>query len=65
MAKVAPRANAEVLPHAGRIISHPRIRSPSISKKIQQPGDENVDPSGRAAGVAPRGNLTISPHSGG
>ena len=46
-AKVAPRANAEVPPHPGRIIFHPRVRIPSISIQIQQPGDENADPPGR------------------
>ena len=46
-ARVAPRDNAEVLPHQGRISSHPRIRNPSISLQLQQTGDENADPPGR------------------
>ena len=43
-ARGAPRANAEVPPHPGRISSHPQIRNPSIYLQRQQPGDENGDP---------------------
>ena len=46
-ARVAPRANAEVPPNPGRIISHPRIRNPSIFLQLQPPGDENGDLPGR------------------
>ena len=46
-ARVAPRANAEVLPHPGMISSHPQVRNTSISLQIEQPGDENTDPPGR------------------
>ena len=42
-ARVASRASAEVPPHQGKISSHPRIRNPSISLQLHQPGDENVD----------------------
>ena len=46
-ARVAPRGNVEVPPHSGRIDTHTRIRNPSISLRIRQPGDENGDPPGR------------------
>ena len=49
-ARVTPRANVEVPPHPGRIMSHPRIRNDqniSISLKLQQPGDKNGDPTGQ------------------
>ena len=46
-ARVAPRANAKVPPHPGRISSHLRFRNPSISLQLQQRGDENADPPGR------------------
>ena len=35
-ARVAPRANAKVPPHPGRISSHLRFRNPSISLQLQQ-----------------------------
>ena len=46
-ARVASMANAEVPPHPGKIISHPRIRNSSVSLQLQQPGDENGDLPGR------------------
>ena len=46
-ARVVPRYNVEVPPHPGRIGSHPRIRNPSVSLQLQQPGDESGDPPGR------------------
>ena len=43
-ARVALRADVDVLPHPGRIGSHPRIKNPSKSLQFQQPRDENGDP---------------------
>ena len=45
--RVAPRANAEVPPRPGSIISYPRIRNPFISLQLQQTRDDNADPPGR------------------
>ena len=47
VARIAPRDNAEVTPHPGRIRSHLRIRNPLISLRLQQPGDGNDDLLGR------------------
>ena len=45
--RVAPRANAEVPPHPGRIVFYLRIRNPSMSLQLQQTGKKNADPPGR------------------
>ena len=45
--KSCPPGQRRVSPHPGRIISHPRVRKPSISLPLQQPGNVNADPPGR------------------
>ena len=57
--RVARQDNVEVPPHMGRIGSHPRMKNPSISLRLQQPAGGNGDPPGRCR-HAVCGNLNLT-----